>query len=88
MQSVQEPHPGGTSSAAGPSSASVTMAPSATNEPSRGTIAIVFLPEKARPARTAASRSTWWLESTKTAARAPRARSWSATPRRRSRSGA
>ena len=84
---MQEPQPGGTSSSAGSSSASVTIAPSATNEPSPGTIAIVLRAENASPARTAASRSTWWLESTKTAQRAPRARRRSASAVRRSRSG-
>ena len=83
------PHPGGTRSSAGSSSRSVTSAPSATNEPSPGTIAIVFRPENASPERTAASRSTWWFESTKTAARAPcSARSRAASDSSRVRSGA
>ena len=48
----------------GASSASVTSTPSTTHEPCRRVIASVFLPYTAIPARAAASRSTWWLEST------------------------
>ena len=51
MQSVQEPQPSRTGSgAAATSAASVMTAPRATNEPRPGAIAIVFLPEKVRPA--------------------------------------
>ena len=68
MQARHEPHasqagrPG--SAWVGASSASVTSTPSTTHEPCRRVIASVFLPYTAIPARAAASRSTWWFEST------------------------
>ena len=72
MQSVQEPQPSRTGAgAASTSGASVMTAPSATNDPRPGAIAIVFLPANVRPAACEPARSTCMLWSTNTAARVP-----------------
>ncbi len=77
---MHEPQPSRTGSgASSTSTASVTSVPMETNEPRPGAIAIVFRAENVSPARRAPSRSTWWLASTNTAARAPDSRSVSRT---------